>query len=291
MEPEIFPKCRSILRGLPVWKNRRIQIRRLKGGMTNFNFLVADRGKKFVARFAPETNVLLGLNRKKETFNIRALAKQNIAPKIVKFYSRSNLLIVSYIPGRILSPAACRDRKTITDIAYVLRDLHFSGKKFKGRFNPFDTVRNYIGIVRRRNSWLPENIQKQIRGLEQVEKQVGRFSANFPCHLDLMMENLVRTPEGIKILDWEYSANSDFRFDLAMLSAKGGFTKEDDVVFLQAYGLYDPRSFKEVQLMKAAIYFREAAWGLLQFAVSKIKFDYKKYALENLASFQSIAGR
>ena len=50
----------KIIKKLPLWDNRDILVKKLSGGITNFNYLIQDDRKKYVARFAPKLNVLLG---------------------------------------------------------------------------------------------------------------------------------------------------------------------------------------------------------------------------------------
>ena len=99
------------------------------------------------------------------------------------------------------------------------------------------------------------------------------------------MANVVRSGTTMKLLDWEYGANSDYRFDLAMLSAMGHYTQRHDRLLLREYGRRDQNLYRDLQAMKAVVFFREAAWALLQLSSSKIRFDYKKYAAANLAKF------
>lgn len=290
MEEKMLVALQDILRNLMLWKRRKIKIKVLEGGISNINFWVKDGAHEYVARFAPKNNILLGLDREREIFNTNVAAQSGIGPRPVVFYPEHSLLIVEFILGQIFFPEFCRRADSIEKVAAVFKKLH-SGKKFQGNVDLLETIQQYLFIARKRNSWLPEDIDKQFSDLRKVCSQLDKNRRSSPCHLDIMMGNLVQTPHnGVKLLDWEYSANSDYRFDLAMLSVKGEFKESEDWDLVHAYaGFCDPSLYGQIRLMKAVVYFREAAWGLLQLAISKIEFDYKKYATDNLAGFQSIA--
>ena len=271
----------EIIFNLPLWKSKP-KIESLQGGMTNINFLIEESKKKYVARFALTSNTLLGLDRKREINNTKMAALENIGPNVIAFYPQYNLLILEYISGMIYSPLLIKKPENILLLAKLLQKLH-SGKKFQGEVNIFDSIRSYLKEVRKRKSWVPADISILESNLNKIEQKL-KFKTNIPCHLDLMIENIVFDAEKVKLIDWEYSANSDRRFDIAMLSVKASFGKKEDAVLLKSYGA--PQLYNEIQLMKALVYFREASWGLLQLAVSSIPYDYKKYAEEHLHMFR-----
>lgn len=276
---------RIIKKKLPLWGNPAVE--QLHGGITNFNYLVTEGGDKHVARFAQSTSPLLGLDRRREVHNTRVASISGLGPKVVGFFPAQNCLVVEYVDGSVLTPDKARQPKNIKDMARVFRALH-SGPKFKGKFDPFRTIPNYIATARARGAWVPINIDGSLSKLRRVQEAMRPLALSRPCHLDLMIENIVDTGGRLKLIDWEYSANSDPRFDLAMLSVKGNFTPRNDAALLKAYD--DPKiTHADLAAMKAVVHFREGAWGLVQNAVSKIPFDYKKYAKANIGAFNILS--
>ena len=274
----------EIIKKLPLWNKRKIYIKKLNGGITNFNYLVRDREKKYVARFALEDNALLGLNRKREIYNTKIAFASGLGPKVMGFYPKYNLLVVEYIVGDIFSKKTITNNTQIKLIVKSLKILH-GGKRLQGKFDPFETIRKYIFLARRNKSWLPGDIDELLAKLFDIEKSIGSLYKNYPCHLDLTPLNIISSNKKIKFIDWEYSASSDFRFDLAMLSVMGHFSRKHDELLIKEYGIKDKDFYKQIQLMKAVVCFREASWGLLQSSISPIKFNYKKYAEKKLSAF------
>lgn len=277
----------STLEGLPLWKNRKIAIAPMRGGMTNHNYLVTDRGKKYVARFAPKTTKLLHLNRKSEIYNYNVASRLGIGPKTIAHYPRHRLLIVKYLEGRTLNPRMARNPAIIRKVARVLRKLH-RGPRLGNVPSPFTRARSYIQQAKDLKTWLPRKTGEYLRQLYSVEKVLGKLSKVYPCHTDMMLQNILVTTTGsVKLLDWEYASNTDYRYDLAMLSIKGGFQTREDKMLVRAYAGKNPEKlYSDIQIMKAVVYFAEAAYGVLQNAISDKNVDYKKYALMNFRCFE-----
>ena len=210
------------------------------------------------------------------------MALLGIGPKFKAYFPDYDLLILEYVPGITCSPEIARDTRTIKLIVKTLRQLHQS-KPFQGLNNPFDFIRNSVELAKQKKSWLPPDIEVLMSNLKSLEDKL-KFNPKVPCHMDLMIENLFLNKSNIKIIDWEYSANSDPRFDLAMISFKGRFEKEHDIILLKEYG--EPELFNDIQLMKAVVALREVAWGITQIAVSTISRDYKTYAEIDLEKFR-----
>jgi len=104
----------------------------------------------------------------------------------------------------------------------------------------------------------------------------------------MMIENIIRTPGGIRFLDWEYSAASDYRFDLAMLCMKAALNEKEEEIFLGAYGIKDYDKLQQIKRMKAVVALREAAWGVVQLATAKIPYNYRKYAEDHFIIFRKL---
>ncbi|OHB20439.1 MAG: hypothetical protein A2939_04425 [Parcubacteria group bacterium RIFCSPLOWO2_01_FULL_48_18] len=279
------------LKTLPIWKGRKIKISPLKGGMTNHNYLVKMGKKIYVARFAPDTLKYLELSRPKEIYNYRIAFSLGLGARITAYYPRQRLLIIEYLPGKILTPKKAKTLLRIKKIAHLLRSLH-RGPKLKGNLSSFDRIRRYISFAERRRIRLPKDINLHLETLTKIEERLEAGRKTTPCHLDLMLENILETPSGkLKLLDWEYSGNADPRYDLAMFSIKASLDLKKDEFLVKVYlGKNEPRFYEAMQIMKAVVYFAEGAYGLIQLAISKKKgIDYKKYADENIGEFKRIS--
>lgn len=282
---------RATLESCPLWQgqSRALSIERLEGGTTNFNFLVSDGSRKYVARFAQKASKLLGLDREREVRNTIIAGELAIAPQFVAHYPDQDLLIVEYIPGEVITPEIARRSESIREMARILLALHHA-EKFEGTMNPVEIIHQYVEIARANRGWIPDGIDASVAATDSIAVELDITSEN-SCHLDLMMENIVKTDVGLRLLDWEYSACSDHRFDLAMLSVKGNFSEENDQQLAAEYvSAHAEELARQIQLMKAIVFLREATWALVQMDISTIDFDYRQYAIDHFKGCKEIVG-
>ncbi len=279
---------KEIIRKLPILHKGNLKIKPLKGGMTNNNYLVVNNSICYVARFAPEKIRMLGLNRQREIYNYRIASSLKIGPRFIAYYPAYKLLIVDYIHGKHIDLKTMQDPTMIKKLARLLYKLHHA-RNMKGSFNPFKRAKKYIRTAKKLNKWLPKGVEKYFSIFRKIERLFSNKQL-CPCHLDLMRENIIQMPNGgIKLIDWEYASNADYRYDLAMLSVKGNFDFSADWRLVKEYrGFKDVKLYRQIQAMKAAVYFAEASYGIVQFAISNGNIMYKDYALLNLKDFQKV---
>ena len=274
----------KIIESLPTFSGKRIQVQPLAGGVTNVNYKITDGHNKYVARFGFESNKYLGVNRKWEVHNQIIASKLGVGSKVVGFYPKLNMLLVEYLEGKTAGRQELRKPHNIRQVARLLRKVH-NGPKFQGLFDPFKVSRDYFRLVK--NSWMPQGAKELLLDLDKLKSKLGAMRLNSSCHLDLVHLNILLNGNQVKFLDWEYSAKSDYRFDLAQLSASADFEPEHDKLLIKAYGRKD-LNLEQLNIVKAIMLIREIGWDLVQVKYSKLNFDYKKYALGYLKRYQKI---
>lgn len=283
----------EILKSLDVFKDTSIEISALKGGLTNDNYLVKTPNKKYVARFAPENTKLLGLDRKIEKNNYTIASVDNIGPKILGEFEKYSLLIVEYIEGETMNFNLCRENENIIKVGKLFSELSkLSG--FLGEKKPLDQAEQYLKEVDSRNAWKPENLDWYFETVRKNLETLTPSTNSVPCHRDIMLENLILTPDGkIKLIDWEFSANSDWRYDLAMYSVKAELDAEKEKLLLLSYGIENENLesvMREMRIMKSVVCLNETMYGVLQCVISKklASVDYKGYALLELEKCKNL---
>jgi thiamine kinase-like enzyme len=275
---------KSTIENLPIFLGKAVKVEPLKGGVTNANFKVIAGNKKYVASFGFESNKFLGVDRKREAYNYGALRNLGVAQKLVKYYPKQNLLLTEYIEGKVTNRSQLREPKNIAQIARILRKVH-TGKRFKGVFDPYKISRNYFELVK--GAWIPVEAKGLLNDLELLRKKLGLVKFNSSSHLDLVPLNILINKGKISLLDWEYSAMSDYRFDLAQLSSSADYEPKHDKILIKAYGRKE-LTIEQLNIAKAIMLIREIGWDLVQNKYSKLNFDYKKYALGYIKRYQRI---
>jgi thiamine kinase-like enzyme len=125
----------------------------------------------------------------------------------------------------------------------------------------------------------------------RLSRHLGSFLPVL-CHNDLLPGNILADPERVWLVDWEYAGVGHGLFDLANLSANCGFSSAQEETLLSAYrGSVQERDLRDLRLLKAMSFLREALWSVIQTVASKIDFDYFEYAETNFAAYRDARDR
>ena len=112
----------KLIYSLPIWKDD-IDITTIEGGITNQNFLVQEKSKKFFVRLGndiPEHNV----SRSNELMANKAAFEAGVSPAVV--YNSKGVLILDYIEGVTLSADGIKDK--LESIIPLLKKIHYEIK-------------------------------------------------------------------------------------------------------------------------------------------------------------------
>jgi thiamine kinase-like enzyme len=274
----------GIIKRVQIFRGKPLAIERLSGGVTNANFKVVAGGRKYVARFGFKANKYLGLNRGREIYNYNVIAKAGLGPRVIKFYPHHNMLLVEYVEGKVATPAISKKPIIINAVAKTLNQIH-NAAKFRGVFNPFTVSESYFKLVS--NSWVPPQAKKLPADLAKLKLRLRQLDLSYSCHLDVFAPNILLQGNRVKLLDWEYSAKSDYRFDLATFSAMSEFDPGHDKLLIKSYGRKD-LDMEQLNIAKAIMMIREIGWDLVQVKYSKLDFDYKKYTFNNIRKYAKV---
>lgn len=93
-------------------------------------------------------------------------------------------------------------------------------------------------------------------------------------HSDIIPENLMRTADGLWLIDWEYGGVGAPEVDLASVIANADLTPGEASELLHAYGPHDPGL---VEQQRIALVVREVLWCLAQMRHSGPEGDLVPY--------------
>ena len=249
----------------------------LDGGITNHNFKakLAD-GSSVVLRVCGKNTDQLGIDREAERVASEAAAKLGVGPEVVAYFESSGCLVASFVEGEQVTEEMLRTPPVLEAVAKALRRFHDSETLLPTRFNVPMLAREY---ARRAGAMERAEVKQAIKAADAIATVVDDDEA--PCHNDLLAGNFIRAEDGVFILDWEYAGIGSRYFDLGNLSINNGFSEDDDLALLKAYGLEGDKHFARLRLMRGMSDVREAMWGVIQETVSEIEFDFVKYSQEH----------
>ncbi len=254
----------------------------LGGGLTNRNFVVTDRGQRFVARVGNDIPVHL-IVREHERAAARAAHAAGIGPEVV--YTEPGALVMRYIEGRPLAPEDVRDPARLGDILGLVRRCHTEvGAQFVGpalAFWPFHVVRNYIRTIQDAGGYWAQEAGGMLGLIQRLERGLGQVSIVFG-HNDLLAANFIDDGQRLWLIDYDYAGYNSPLFDLANLASNSGFDEEAERRMLALY-LGEPpgdAAWRSYSAMRATSLLRETLWSMVSELHSSLDFDYRSYTLD-----------
>ena len=261
----------------------------LPGGFTNLNFRVRMGGRELVLRLCEPGAGVLGIDREGEKVATRRAADAGIGPELVACLEDDQVLVTEWLPG---GPFAVR--RGLADVAAALRLTH-AGPPLPSELAVFALAERHHAIAVERGAPVPAGYATVADLASRIADALAGHPEHAPvaCHNDLVPENFLTAADGgVRIVDWEYAGQNDRFFDLGNLSVNNDLTEDDDRALLAAYfgEPATPRRFAALRLMRIVSDVREAMWGLVQSAISRLDEDYDAYAAECFARLLDQAG-
>ena len=260
----------------------------LAGGITNTNFTVEDRGRRYVVRIGDDIPVH-HVSRRAELAAARAAHAAGIAPEIL--HAEPGALVMPWIEGRTLAPEDVRDPAMLARIMPLLRRCHGEvGRHLEGPaplFWVFHVCRDYARTLERGGSRMVPELPRLMAMNDRLEELVGEIRLVFG-HNDLLAANILDDGQRLWLLDWEYAGFNSPLFDLGGLASNSELPPEQEELLLRSY--FDGRVTTDLRrryaAMRCASLLREAMWSMASELHSTIDFDYAAYTAENLARLE-----
>jgi len=279
---------RNRVANLDFWSSR-VSPEPLGGGITNTNFIVDDRGERFVVRVGDDIP-LHGIMRFNEIAAARAAHAVGISPEIV--HSANGIFIMRFIDGHTFSEQDVREQQNLERILQLIQICHNEiPKYFKGPalvFWPFHVCRNYILTAKDGNSRMMDFFPRFLDISEELEKTVGEIKLVFG-HNDLLAANFIDDGKRLWLLDWDYAGYNTGLFDLANLSSNNELSSKQEDWILETYHQQPvtDRLRRRLAAMKCVSLLRETLWSIVSEIHSTLDFDYVNYTSKNLSRFEN----
>jgi len=252
----------------------------LDGGITNRNFRARLGGSDVVVRLPGKDTELLGIDRQAEAESNRCAARAGVAPEVAALLDDPPCLVTCFVEGETMSPEALREPAPLAQVAAALRAVH-GCEPVSATFSAFRIVEDYAAKTKARGGEVPAAYERSHPTAVKIEAALRwRPHESVLCHNDLLAANFIASPDGLRIVDWEYSGMGDRYFDLGNFAVNNELGDEQEEAFLDAY-LGEPASAGQIaalRLMRFMSDFREAMWGVLQGTLSDLEFDFAEYA-------------
>jgi thiamine kinase-like enzyme len=273
---------------LAIWFGR-VEPLPLAGGITNQNFTVEDRGRRYVVRVGSDIPVH-GVVRANELAASRAAHLAGLSPGVV--HAEPGILVLDFIEGRTFTPEDVRNPANLERLIDMVRRCHRDIPQYLrgpgAMFWVFHVVRDYAHTLRegdsRHSTLLPDLLARAGR----LEAAVVPIDVVFG-HNDLLAANFIDDGRRLWLVDWEYAGFNSPLFDLGGLVSNSELSPEQEERVLSLYfnAPVDDELRRRAAAMSAASLLRETMWSMVSEIHSTVDFDYVAYTAENLRRFET----
>jgi thiamine kinase-like enzyme len=260
----------------------------LGGGITNTNFVVTDRGEKFVVRIGDDVP-LHGILRFHELAASRAAHACGVSPEIV--HHEPGALVMRFIDGRVLTAEDLRSAAYLERALETIRTYHAElARHLRGptlMFWVFHVCRDYLETARAGVSRVASALPRLAQMNAELERALGPITPVF-AHNDLLAANFIDDGRKIWLLDWEYAGWNTPLFDLANLATNNQLPPALEEWLLTTY--FDQPADRGLlyryHAARCGSLLRETLWSVVQEQHSTIAFDYGGYTDDLLARLE-----
>ena len=193
------------------------QVQLLAGGLTNVCYRLSLASGDYVLRISAANADDLGINRDQEIRIHQWVAEHKLTSPVRYCAEDHGYWIRDYVEGEVLSESVVDAIDLPNSILeYMVEHLKFLHQLpvelDLPRMNISDSAERYWQILEHNNSNDELLKMKPLMQVAMQEAPAGDFCL---CHLDPVLANWVYTPDGLQLLDWEYSGLAHPLWDLA----------------------------------------------------------------------------
>jgi thiamine kinase-like enzyme len=263
----------------------------LQGGITNRNYVARLGGATYVIRLPGKDTGLLGIDRGAEAEANRCAARAGIAPEVTALLDDPPCLVTRFVEGQEMGSTELRGPAARAAVAGALHAIHDCGERLPAEFSALRIAENYAERTRRRGGEVPTAYLPAHEAATRIERALQRDEDPVPCHNDLLAANFLHSPQGIRLVDWEYAGMGDRFFDLGNFAVNNELGHDEEVAFLDAYfgAPAGAARLAALRLMRFMSDLREAMWGVLQGTISDLEFDFGGYAAKHFDRLEHTA--
>ena len=265
----------------------------LPGGLTNSNYQVVTAHGRYVVRRWSDDSGLLAIDRDNEYENSVRAAEAGVGAGVVAYLPEHNTMVIEWLDGETLSAEELRGGGALLEgVAAACRRLH-GARRFRDDFDMFEIQPRYLRIVRERGFRLPERYEQFAPHVAAIrEAFASREEGTVPCNNDLLAENFMVTPAGLRLIDYEYSGNNDPCFELGNLWSESNLSLAQLEQLVAAYyGRGARNKVARARLWGLMAKYGWTLWASISDGISALEFDFWAWGLEKydraVAEFES----
>ncbi len=162
----------------------------------------------------------------------RRASRLGIGAALVHDEPGTGVLVTRWVAGaETLSPERLRgNTRVLGEVAGLLRRWHRSGEGLGQAIDHFDAIDRLRATLT-----APVGSARLVEALSRAKTERGTQASFAPIHGDPDLENLLSTPGGCVLIDWEYAGMGDPAWDLGYLALATDMSPIEEAALLASY--------------------------------------------------------
>lgn len=239
---------------IPGWSGARLTA--LPGGTTNTTWLVEKDGRRATLKADASRREFPFASRDIEAMIQQQAASEGLASDVI--YSSSTVLLSDYADGTVWTGKDLRNITNLALLARLLQRVHRLPSTGR-RFDAHRAAQLYASRIAADDSADPASVDERLTTLQSLPAP-AEFCC---CHNDVVAGNILATPQ-LRLIDWEYAADNDPMFDLAVVVVHHDLDASQTECLLNAYaddtaGCSRDRLASEIRRYRALAWLWQAA--------------------------------
>lgn len=250
-------------------------VERLKGGMSNYTYLVKVNNKPYVFRLIGDDGLVL-VNPETEIKHLDTIKPLGFTPDTVYFDPQNGDKISHYVEGKPL--ALDFEEGDVDKVALMLKTLH-EAKLDGADYGLKVRLRHYEKLLKNTPS-----VQYHMLKMFWLKKYDEVYSGyeKVLCHGDAQRSNIVKDGEKLYLLDWEFTGLNDPFYDIASF---GNINFEDSIKLLESY-LGSKPTLDEINKVKFFRMYQVLQWHIVATYKEDMGLSEKLHV-----DFKAVAGK
>lgn len=262
---------------------RNVRPERITSGITNINWRIIDEdsGEFFFLKIHGAGTEEF-LDRPVAYDAALKVAESGVGPAMLFYDPEAGIEMHEFLHGfRSCGVRDTQDPVIRQNVLTAYKTIHMQ-HVLSGTKTGFDQLYQHLSHIREMNAALPEDMGSMLKEVARVQQAVEAAGMDIvACYNDGYISNyMVNDSSEVKIIDWEYAANNDPYWDIAMFCFESCFFKPEEISsVLEMYeGVARPELVARVALYVGVASLTWGCWATYQKHMSSIPFDFGKYA-------------
>lgn len=252
----------------------------VRGGFTNLNWLITSADGTIIFAKDPGEEGPAFIDRDVAREAALRAGETGYAPRMLGIDPASGVEFHEYLGGYVSATVAdMADRGLRAQVMRGYKLVHDTAP-FSVTKTGLDQIEEHLNQIHSQGLALPPSYRGVAPYIEAASAAIRASGIDLrPCYNDGHVTNYMLGPSGdVRIIDWEYAANNDRYWDVALFGLEIFLDRDELYGLLEDYeGSAHPTALARIEAYAVLTAAKWGLWAAIQSQTSPLAFDFRKY--------------